>query len=75
MARLARVVIPDIPHHVTQRGNRRQRVFFSDRDKAEYINLLREEAADSELHFKLFQVVKVHFKIRDAAETLLFLIG
>jgi hypothetical protein len=28
MARLARVVVRDLPHHVTQRGNRRERVFF-----------------------------------------------
>jgi putative transposase len=28
MARLARVVVPDLPHHVTQRGNRREPVFF-----------------------------------------------
>jgi hypothetical protein len=27
MARLSRIVIPDIPHHVTQRGNRRQKLF------------------------------------------------
>lgn len=32
MARLARVVIPGLPHHVTQRGNRRERVFFGDGD-------------------------------------------
>ena len=36
MARLARVVAPGIPHHVTQRGNRRQQVFFSDDDYALY---------------------------------------
>jgi putative transposase len=28
MARIARVVVPDSPHHVTQRGNRREPVFF-----------------------------------------------
>lgn len=32
MARQARVVIPGVPHHVTQRGNRRQRTFFGDGD-------------------------------------------
>ena len=42
MARLARVVVPDIPHHVTQRGNRRQQVFFSDDDYALYRTLLAE---------------------------------
>jgi REP element-mobilizing transposase RayT len=28
MARMARVVIPNYPHHITQRGNRRQKTFF-----------------------------------------------
>jgi len=28
MARIARVVVPGYPHHVTQRGNRRQKTFF-----------------------------------------------
>ncbi|MEP7129763.1 MAG: transposase [Sphingomicrobium sp.] len=44
MARLARVVIPDIPHHVTQRGNRRQPVFFSDDDRREYLRLVSAAA-------------------------------
>lgn len=42
MARLARVVIPGLPHHVTQRGNGRQRVFFGDDDYALYLRLLAE---------------------------------
>ena len=32
MARWARVVVPAVPHHVTQRGTRRQDVFFRDDD-------------------------------------------
>ncbi len=32
MSRIARVVVPGIAHHVTQRGNRCWRVFFSDED-------------------------------------------
>jgi putative transposase len=40
MARLARVVIPGHPHHVTQRGNGRSRTFFEDGDYALYRNLL-----------------------------------
>ena len=32
MARIARVVATNIPHHVTQRGNRRQKTFFQDGD-------------------------------------------
>ncbi len=42
MARLARVVAAGLPHHVTQRGNRRQPVFFSDDDYAAYRALLAE---------------------------------
>ena len=42
MARLARVVAVGYPHHVTQRGNRRQPVFFSDDDYAAYLELLGE---------------------------------
>jgi putative transposase len=44
VARTARIIIPDIPHHVTQRGNRRQEVFFSDSDKALYLNILLRNA-------------------------------
>lgn len=40
MARLARVVIPGIPHHVTQRGNGRARTFFGEDDYALYRDLL-----------------------------------
>jgi putative transposase len=40
MARLARVVIPGHPHHVTQRGNGRARTFFDDADYALYRDLL-----------------------------------
>jgi putative transposase len=42
MARLARVVAAGAPHHVTQRGNRRQQVFFGDGDYALYKSLLDE---------------------------------
>ncbi|MFT5811537.1 MAG: putative transposase [Rubritalea sp.] len=42
MARMARVVIPEYPHHVTQRGNRRQKTFFCDDDYRYYIALMSE---------------------------------
>jgi len=42
MARMARVVIPGIPHHVTQRGVRRNDVFFCKEDYDLYIQLLAE---------------------------------
>ena len=39
MPRIARVVIPGYPHHVTQRGNQRQQVFFADSDRKLYLKL------------------------------------
>ena len=38
--RRARVVIPGQPHHVTQRGNRREKVFFRKADRQRYLPLL-----------------------------------
>ena len=45
MARIARLVVPGIPHHVTQRGNRRETTFFEDADYRLYRDLLGEAAA------------------------------
>jgi REP element-mobilizing transposase RayT len=45
MARFARIVLPGVAHHVTQRGNRRQPVFFSDADRRRYLDLVRQEQA------------------------------
>ncbi|AAR35770.1 hypothetical protein GSU2397 [Geobacter sulfurreducens PCA] len=42
MTRIARVIATGIPHHVTQRGNRRMPTFFNDEDYRAYIALLGE---------------------------------
>jgi len=49
MARLARVVVPGLPYHVTQRGNGGQRVFFADRDYEAYRDWLAEAAHEARL--------------------------
>ncbi|MGB0684241.1 MAG: transposase [Magnetovibrionaceae bacterium] len=43
MARLARIVLPNLPHHVTQRGNGRAQTFFGDEDYRLYKSLLAEQ--------------------------------
>ena len=43
MPRIARIVIPHYPHHVIQRGNRRERVFFNDEDYIFYKNLRKRK--------------------------------
>ena len=47
MARMARVVVPNYPHHVTQRGNRRQKTFFCEDDYRYYIDLISEFSTQS----------------------------
>ncbi len=49
MARLARVVVPGHPHHVTQRGNGRARTFFGDEDYALYRDLLASHCRAAEV--------------------------
>ncbi len=40
MPKFARLVVPGYPHHVTQRGIRKQRTFFDNSDCWAYINLV-----------------------------------
>ena len=44
MPRVARTVFAGLPHHVTQRGNRRETVFFVDEDRVCYLTWLKEYA-------------------------------
>lgn len=46
MARIARVVIPGVPHHVTQRGNARQRIFYEEAHYRLYLRLLRRRSGE-----------------------------
>jgi putative transposase len=41
MPRGTRIVIPGTPHHITQRGNRRQQVFYEERDYTRFLETLR----------------------------------
>ena len=43
MPRVARVVAPGVPHHLTQRGNNRQDVFFTDDDRRFYLETLKQQ--------------------------------
>jgi putative transposase len=41
MPRQARIVYPGVAHHVTQCGTNRQKIFYSQRDRKVYLDLLR----------------------------------
>ena len=43
MARIARLVVPHHPHHVTQRGDQKRVVFEGDEDYALYLDILSTE--------------------------------
>ena len=49
MPRSARLVIPDLPYHITQRGNNRARVFRNDADRKLYLELLKKYFAENDL--------------------------
>jgi putative transposase len=47
MPRKARIVVPELPHHITARGNRREDIFNDEDDRKVYLDLLLRY---SELH-------------------------
>ena len=60
MPRQARVVIPGVAHHVTQRGNRRQRTFFCDADYRTYLRLAAEAFALHEVEVWAYCLMPNH---------------
>jgi putative transposase len=41
MARIGRAVAIGFPHHIVQRGNNRENVFFAEEDREKYLKLVR----------------------------------
>jgi len=60
MARMARAVFSGVPHHVTQRGNRRQRVFFCDGDYRLYKSLVAQYCAKFEIEIWAYCLMPNH---------------
>jgi putative transposase len=63
MARLPRIVLPGIPHHITQRGNRRERVFFEDGDYTLYLDLLADAAVRAQVAIWAYCLMPNHVHI------------
>ena len=68
MARLARVIIPGLPYHVTQRGNGGQKVFFSASDYAAYRDRLSEAAREAGVAVWAWQLMPNHVHLVLAPE-------
>lgn len=60
MARMARVVAVGYPHHVTQRGNRRQQTFFNDEDYLAYLELVRHFCPEAGLEVWAYCLMPNH---------------
>lgn len=63
MARVARVVIPGVAHHVTQRGNRRQDVFLREGDYGRYLALLKRYAEKHRLRLWAYCLMSNHIHL------------
>jgi len=60
MARLARIVLPNIPHHVTQRGVRSINIFSNDKDRLDYLKLLKEQSEIAGLAYLSYCLMDNH---------------
>ena len=60
MPRIARVVIPGTPHHITQRGNRLEDVFFCDDDRQKYLELLHHYSQKKGLLIQAYCLMSNH---------------
>ena len=69
MARIARAVAPGLPHHVTQRGNRRQQALFNDKDYQSYLNLMAEWCARFRVEVWAYCLMPNHVHLIAVPET------
>jgi putative transposase len=60
MARLARVIVPGLPHHITQRGNRRQPTFFCDEDYQCYLELMGQSCSAHQVEIWAYCLMPNH---------------
>lgn len=63
MPRLARTVFACVPHHVTQRGNRREEVFFTDGDREAYLGWLKEYCQKHHVEVLAYCVMTNHIHL------------
>lgn len=62
MARAARLIIPNQPHHILQKGNNRQNIFLDEEDGLSFLKWLREAAAqyDVSIHAYALMASQLH---------------
>ena len=60
MPRVARIVVPGHPHHITQKGNYQQNVFFDDSDRRVYLKWLEKYSKQYKLKFLIYCLMTNH---------------
>ena len=63
MPRVARTVFAGLPHHITQRGNRREDVFFRDEDREAYLDWLGDYCRRHEVEILAYCLMTNHIHL------------
>jgi putative transposase len=60
MPRIARVAVPEVPYHITQRGYGRRTVFYNDADRLTYLRLLASAAEEHCMKIQAYCLMSNH---------------
>lgn len=65
MPRRPRVILPNVPQHIIQRGNNRQACFFADEDYLSYLEWLKEysDKTECKIHAYVLMTNHVHLLV------------
>ena len=63
MPRLSRTVFAGVPHHITQRGNRREDIFFTDEDRQAYLMWLKEYSEQHDVEILAYCLMTNHIHL------------
>ena len=70
MARIARIVVPGMPHHITQRGNRRMKTFLREEDYGVYLALMKTWCAHHRIDIWAYCLMPNHVHLIAVPQTL-----
>lgn len=68
MPRCARLLLPNVPLHIIQRGNNRQACFYADEDYHFYLNWLREYADKTGCRIHVYALMTNHVHLLISAD-------
>ena len=63
MSRLPGIVLPELPHHLTQRGNRKSDVFLDTEDRQFFLSLVEEHTKTNGMKLSSYCLMNNHFHL------------